>query len=125
MKISLSSYMASNVFDTGGSPSPARWSAELADKYVSWETCIATSFELLDIPEEDRDACLSRLKSKLQLVRSVNDEAKATDTLLKWFSILKRKKISFFEAETTTRPLSLLERSTTGREWATDAQNRY
>ena len=40
-------------------------------------------------------------------------------------TILKRKKISFFDAETTTRPLSLLERSTTGRPVAPDAQNRY
>jgi hypothetical protein len=37
----------------------------------------------------------------------------------------ERKKINFFDAETTTRPLSLLERSTTGRPVAPDAQNRY
>ena len=40
-------------------------------------------------------------------------------------TILKRKKITFFASETTTRPLSLLERSTTGRPVAPDAQNRY
>ena len=70
--------------DTGESSSPARWIDELADKCVSWETCITTAFELLDIPEEDRATYLISLKSQIDMVRSVNDEAKASDTIVKW-----------------------------------------
>ena len=63
---------------------PARWIVELAEKCVGWEACVTTAPELPKIPEDDRAAFLISLQSQIEMVRSVNDEAKANGTLVKW-----------------------------------------
>jgi hypothetical protein len=80
MKLPLSDPMD----DTGESGEPARWIVELAEKCVGWEACVTTAPELPKIPEDDRAAFLISLQSKIEIVRSVNDEAKANDTMVKW-----------------------------------------